>query len=157
MKRSSMWLTVIIAMLACSFCLFGEELEKSSIDFEYDAGSVRVIDGDTIHVDVNVTDCPAVICKDLPIRVSGIDTPEIHSKNTHEHDLAVMAKNELITFLSRGEFYLHHCSRDKFFRVDCHIMDENQNDYSDYIISKRLAVPYQGEKKTYDWSTHHLQ
>lgn len=134
--------------------LFAEQPIK--FDFTYDADSVVVIDGDTIHVDVNVSGCPDVLCKELPIRVDGIDTAEIHTKNVIEKKFAVMAREELIDFLARGEFYIYKCTRDKFFRVDCSIMDNKGNDYAEYILNKKLAIPYTGEKKVYDWSKHTL-
>jgi endonuclease YncB( thermonuclease family) len=134
--------------------LFAEQPIK--FDFTYNPDSVVVIDGDTIHVDVNVSGCPDVLCKELPVRLDGIDTAEIHSKNVVEKKYAVMAREEMINFLARGEFYIYKCTRDKFFRVDCSIMDANGNDYAEYILSKKLAIRYEGDKKTYDWSKHQL-
>lgn len=140
-------------MLMCSL-VFVWAKQPYTIDLPYDPASVVVIDGDTVHVDVNVSNCPEVLCKDLPIRLDGINTPEIHSLNAVEKRYAVMAKNELIAFINRGEFKIYNCTRDKFFRIDCSIVDNNNNDYSKLILDKQLAMPYHGEKKVYDWSKH---
>lgn len=149
MKKLLLLLVLIVGII------YGEDVdnEKVKFDFNYFPDTVKVIDGDTIHVDVNISGCPDVLCKDLPIRISGIDTAEIHTTNPIEKQWAKLAKLEMEKFVNR-DFYIYNCSRDKFFRVDCSLMDADQLDYAQYMKDIKLAIPYQGEKKTYDWTKH---
>lgn len=143
-----MKLVLLLVMLFSGF-LLGEE-----IVLPYDKNSVKVMDGDTIKLNVSIKDCPALLCKQLPVRLARIDTAESRSTNEHELALALEAKEELIKFLDSAPYYVHSCKRDTYFRVDCEITNVNGINYSDYIVSKRLAIYYKGLKKTYDWSTH---
>jgi len=122
-----------------------------------DKESVIITDGDTIKVNLNIDNCPDVLCKGLLVRISGIDTPEIHGKTNKEKKLAEMAKLELALFIADGEYSVVDCGRDKFFRINCKIINSENISYSEYIIEKRLAVPYNGEAKTYNWYRHKLK
>lgn len=140
---------VLILVLLFSGFLLGEE-----IVLPYDKNSVNVIDGDTIKLNVAIKDCPAVLCKQLPVRTARIDTAEMRSTNEHALALAIEAKEEFIAFLASSPYYIHSCKRDTYFRIDCEITNANGINYSDYMVSKRLAIYYAGLKKTYDWSIH---
>ena len=119
-------------------------------------GKIHVLDGDTIRVDMAVENCPAVLCKDLDIRITGIDAPEVHTKIAYEKTLGEMSKTLFEDFIKKSTITIHNCFRDKYFRLNCQVQDANGTDWSEYVISKKLAIPYQGEKKVYDWTKHTL-
>jgi len=47
---------------------------------------ISVYDGDTFRVDIN--SLPPILGKNIPVRVAGIDTPEIQGKCFYEKNLA---------------------------------------------------------------------
>ena len=134
------YLTIIVAFLTVTFS-YAEDIANFKI--------TRVYDGDTFYIDLpcNIN----VICKDLGVRVYGIDTPEIRTKSKIEKAKAYKAKAEAINFL-KNDIKLKDCKRDKYFRLNCEVINSNNKKLSEYLIEKNLAVPYFGEKKTYDWS-----
>ena len=48
---------------------------------------ISVYDGDTFRVDID--SLPPIVGKNIPIRLNGVDTPEIRGKCKYEKDLAV--------------------------------------------------------------------
>ena len=123
----------------------------------YNKASIEVYDGDTFYVDLDISDCPDVLCKRVPIRISGIDTPELKHSNAVVKKYAILARNLLEDFLTVNEVFLHNCKRDMYYRLDCEVMSVSGVDYNTYIIGKQLAVPYYGKTKTYDWSKHTIK
>ena len=92
----------------------------------------------------------------IPIRVEGIDTPEIRGKCQKEKDLAKEARD-----LVRGLFEIAQTItlsidddpkevRGKYFRIVGRLIADDV-DISDLLIQKNLAVLYDGGTKTKDW------
>ena len=52
---------------------------------------ISVYDGDTFRVDID--SLPPIVGKNIPIRLNGVDTPEIRGKCGHEKDLAIKARD----------------------------------------------------------------
>jgi endonuclease YncB( thermonuclease family) len=52
---------------------------------------ISVYDGDTFRVDID--SLPPIVGKNIPIRLNGVDTPEIRGKCKYEKDLAIKARN----------------------------------------------------------------
>ena len=52
---------------------------------------ISVYDGDTFRVDID--SLPPIVGKNIPIRLNGIDTPEIQGKCQYEKDLALKARD----------------------------------------------------------------
>ena len=50
---------------------------------------ISVYDGDTFRVDID--SLPPIVGKNIPIRLNGVDTPEIRGKCKYEKDLALVA------------------------------------------------------------------
>jgi endonuclease YncB( thermonuclease family) len=48
---------------------------------------ISVYDGDTFRVDID--SLPPIVGKNIPIRVNGVDTPEIRGKCQYEKNLAL--------------------------------------------------------------------
>lgn len=67
---------------------------------EYDITVVKVVDGDTVDVDI---DLGFGIClKDERVRIMGIDTPESRTSDRVEKLFGIAAKNRLYELLSEG-------------------------------------------------------
>lgn len=64
--------------------------------YQYAAEAVRVIDGDTIDV---ILDFGFSLKQKLRLRLSGVDTPELRSKDEQERERAQAAKEFVRTFV----------------------------------------------------------
>ena len=121
--------------------------------YEYDFTVTRVIDGDTVIGDIDLGF--GVVLKDRVIRLHGINTPELRSKNLSEKILAQKAKQFVIDTLKGKDICLMSI-RDKkgsFGRIlgVIYYKDEEgyEGDLSMALIDEHLAVPYiAGESKT---------
>lgn len=87
----------------------------------------------------------------IPVRLAGIDTPEMKGHCEREKQLARQARDLVRSALSKaGAILLRKASRDKYFRIDARVMADGQ-DLSETLISQGFAVPYNGGTKTKDW------
>jgi len=103
-----------------------------------------IYDGDTFKIDL-ACDTP-LFCRDLGVRVKGIDTPEIKTKNACEKSKALEAKAFTTKFLSGGKLELKNCERDKYFRALCDV-SVNGESLAQALISQGLAYSYDGKAK----------
>ena len=62
-----------------------------------------------------------VFCKTIPIRVRGIDCPEIKGGSTETKALAKQAKAFTKNFLKSGKILLQNCGYDKHFHLLCDV------------------------------------
>lgn len=104
---------------------------------------LKVIDGDTILI--NVDDIPDVFGKEVAVRIRGVDTPEMRTKNPKEKELALKAKDRL-GFLLRGKVEIKNASRDKYFRLLADVYVDGQS-VAEILIREGYARPYDGGKK----------
>ena len=108
-----------------------------------------VYDGDTFRINLKCSN--PLFCQNLPVRVNGIDTAELKTKNTCEKDAALKAKAFTTTFLKSGKIKLTNCKRGKYFRLVCDV-EVNGRNLADELIKKGLAYPYDGgTKKKTNW------
>ena len=114
--------------------------------YEYRATIIKVVDGDTVDVDIDLGF--GIIMKDERVRIMGIDTPEIKGKCEKEKELALIGRqtaNELFRAADVIEF------KDlKWDKYGGRILSNVYLDgylYADMIINEQLAVPYDGGKK----------
>lgn len=92
----------------------------------------------------------------IPIRVEGIDTPEIRGKCQKEKDLAKDAR-DLVRSLTKNAHTITLAIDDdpkevrgKYFRIVGRIIVDGV-DLSALLIQKHMAVPYDGGTKVKDW------
>lgn len=122
----------------------------------FDVKVLKVIDGDTFKTDIQKCYWK-VFCKNISVRVRGVDTPEIKSKNEQKKQKAEQAKNFTQDFLSKGKVNLIYCTRDKYFRLLCNVkvrppkvigFDYSQDkDLAEALLNAKLAKEYAGGKK----------
>jgi len=107
-------------------------------------------DGDTIKVDIK--DAHPLFGSEVSVRLYGIDTPEIKSKNKCERQKTVEAKEVVKNLLSNAEkVSLKEVRRDKYFRILAKVYADDVN-VSDELIKKNLAYAYYGDtKKKINW------
>jgi len=103
-----------------------------------------VYDGDTFRV--HLTCKYGVFCKTIPIRVRGVDCPEIKGGSAETKALAKRAKTFTKNFLKGGKILLRNCGRDKYFRLLCDVKVNGQN-LGEELIKAGHAIPYDGGTK----------
>lgn len=104
-----------------------------------------VYDGDTFRADLQGDNG---FFPNSPIRVKGIDTPEIKGKTQAEIDKALEAKQFTTDFLAQGQVDLENCVNDKYFRNACDVKVNGKDLATVILEQKNLANPYDGGKKT---------
>lgn len=78
---------------------------------------VSVYDGDTMTV--TIPEVHPLLGENIPVRVRGIDTPEMKDTRPEIHALAVQARNMVRGFCPVGSTVeLRDVGRDKYFRID---------------------------------------
>ena len=81
---------------------------------------LRVIDGDTFACDID-THSP-IAGKNISIRLRGINTPELRSRNPEERKSANLEKQRLSDLLNSARVIeLRNIDRDKYFRIDADV------------------------------------
>jgi len=104
---------------------------------------VSVYDGDTFRVDID--SFPPIIGNNMPVRIYGIDTPEI--RGTRTKDLADRAKYMTQSLLNQANtIELRDMRRGKYFRILAEVWIDGKN-LGQLLLEKGLAKPYFGGKR----------
>lgn len=129
---------------------YGSNTEDSGGNvFEYFCKVTRVVDGDTI--DVNI-DLGFSIWHKARVRMLGIDTPESRTRNLEEKALGLASKARLKEML-KGSKVKIECAKEKgkFGRVLANVIiidkDGNEINCNDQLCKEGHARPYFGGKK----------
>ena len=106
---------------------------------------ISVYDGDTFFA--NIEGWPDIVGKNIGIRINGIDTPEIRGKCIEEISKAKEARAALVSLIySSSNIELRNIKRGKYFRLVADVFANDKN-VADYLINKKLAIPYDGGTK----------
>ena len=107
---------------------------------------ISVYDGDTFRVDID--SLPPIVGKNIPIRLNGVDTPEIRGKCQYEKDLAIKARDFVRNKLTNAkEIRLTKLQRGKYFRVVADVMIDGVS-LEQELLDNALAYKYTGGKKS---------
>ena len=107
---------------------------------------ISVYDGDTFRVDID--SLPPIVGKNIPIRLNGVDTPEIRGKCQYEKDLALKARDFVRDKLANAkEIKLTKLQRGKYFRVVADVMIDGVS-LEQELLDNKLAYKYTGGKKS---------
>jgi len=133
----------IIVLIVGFFATVAIAAEKKTYGNITATRLVSVYDGDTFRVDIDTF--PPIIGQNMPIRVYGIDTPEIRGNRTK--DLAMQAKNVARLLLENARVIeLRNMRRGKYFRIIAEVWLDGIS-LSQVLIDKGLAKPYFGGKR----------
>lgn len=114
---------------------------------------IKVYDGDTITIATQLYNGDVSpkqeLCK-FNVRILGIDTPELKTKNAGEKELGIIARNALSELLLNKVVKLENVKYDKYGRILCNVFLDNVN-ISEWLVSNKLAVVYNGGTKTKKW------
>ena len=129
--------------------------------FEYNCTIVKVIDGDTVDVDIDLGF--GVWLKKQRIRLYGIDTPESRTRDLEEKKYGLVAKSFVLAHLPLGSTRTLTTVQDKTgkygrilgkFKAYDSDLDAWVN-MNQWMIVKHLAVEYHGQSKE-DIAEQHL-
>ena len=117
--------------------------------YTYKAKLDRVVDGDTI--DVNI-DLGFDISVHKRVRLAGIDTPESRTRDLEEKKRGLAAKDRLIEILDKGSLQVESKEVGKYGRVlgVLHVYPESLDlpiNVNETLVSEGHAVEYHGGKK----------
>ena len=149
-KQAKFWASVLAAAVLIVLQQQGKPLTKTGemIDGEMfrNVSVASVYDGDTFKINLNCS--LAVYCEKVPVRVRGVDCPEIKGKTEKEKRLAQKAKAFTKEFLERGPVTLTDCGRDKYFRLLCDVTNGEDKDLARELIRRKLGYAYDGGTKS---------
>jgi micrococcal nuclease len=115
----------------------------------------RVVDGDTVDVDIDLGF--GVWLRGRRIRMNGIDTPEIHTRDETEKRFGLLSRDKLIEWISDRKLVLKVDTDDldKFGRILGDLCDEVTGESAcEYLINNYLAVKYSGQNKEKIYQEH---
>lgn len=131
---------LFIPLFFLTFPLCSQALEKNYVD-----KVTSVYDGDTFRADIS--GFPDLIGKNMPVRINGIDTPEIRGKCPSEKKLAIEAKEYTALLLNNGQVIeLKNIQRGKYFRLVADVYIDGKN-LSHLLLARGLAYEYHGKSK----------
>lgn len=114
--------------------------------FEYKCKLVRVVDGDTVDIDIDLGF--GVWLRKQRIRMYGIDTPESRTRDLEEKKYGLAAKEFLKKWTGAGELRIktRKDAKGKFGRIlgELWTFDTNINEI---MIERHHAVRYHGQSK----------
>ena len=119
--------------------------------YEYKCTVNKVIDGDTVDVDIDLGF--GIVLTDERVRIMGIDTPESRTRNKIEKLFGLAAKQRLKELLSKQCVLKTEINKDgedmkgKFGRVLGDFISDNGRLVTDIMIEEGHAVAYHGQSK----------
>jgi len=124
--------------------------------YEYRATIVKIVDGDTVDVDIDLGF--NVVLKDERVRIAGIDTPESRTRDLEEKKFGLAAKARVKQLLGKTcvlKTQINKSGEDmkgKFGRIlgDFNVYDSDTDSWkllTSILISEGHAVPYHGQNK----------
>ena len=114
--------------------------------FEYRCKILKVVDGDTVDVDLDLGF--KIVLSNERVRIAGIDTPESRTSNLEEKKFGLASKERLKELLGKTAVVrtMKPDSKEKFGRILGDFIVDGKS-VSEILIEEGYAVPYQGDNK----------
>lgn len=121
---------------------------KNTVPFVPPLGTghvIKVYDGDTITIASSLPFPESPIYR-FPVRLNGIDAPEMHGKSEDEKEAAKNAQQALERLILHQDVVLKHVQTEKYGRIlaDVYLGDINLNKW---LIDNHYAITYDGGTK----------
>ena len=116
--------------------------------YEYRSKVVKVVDGDTIDVDIDLGF--DVVLSKQRIRLYGIDTPECRTRDENEKFYGKLSADFLKKYCRKGSYIIlrtHLDKKGKFGRILGEIIVDDVN-INQLMVKENMAVEYHGQSKT---------
>ena len=140
-------LPLAVGILLLTGCSHMNTIQEPATADDFNQVTLKsVYDGDTFYVDISSCNM-AVFCQHIPIRVRGVDCPEMKGGTAETKARAKQAKGYSERFLKSGKILLYNCGRDKYFRLLCDV-NVNKRDLARELIKNGYGIPYDGGTKT---------
>ena len=129
--------------------------------YEYKALINRIIDGDTVDIDIALGF--GVWLRDERVRIMGIDTPESRTSDTTEKQFGLAAKARLKELIPEGSMQVLKTEvnkngedmKGKFGRILGDFLIEKKK-VTEILVGEGHAVKYQGQSKDDVYTAHLL-
>jgi endonuclease YncB( thermonuclease family) len=124
---------VLLSLLMCFLCFADKENYGRAVVKRV----VRIYDGDTFYVDI--WNYPSIIGENIPIRIKGIDAPEIKGKDKiWGYKAALFLAEKLV----KAEYIeLRNMERGKYFRIVADVFVDGE-DLAKIMLRKGLVKEY---------------
>ena len=117
---------------------------------------VKVYDGDTITIAARIciTETQSTKLFRFNVRLRGIDSPEIKTKNTNERRLGLESRDKMRSLVMNQIVNLENVDYDKYGRILADIITKDGVNVSNWMIENGFAVKYGGGTKNRpsEWS-----
>jgi len=124
--------------------------------YEYRATVIKVVDGDTVDVDIDLGF--GIVLSDERVRIMGIDTPESRTRDKEEKKFGLAAKARVKQLLGKTCVLKTQINKNgedmkgKFGRIlgDFSVYDSATDRWrmlTEILVSEGHAVPYHGQNK----------
>ena len=123
--------------------------------FCYNATVVRIVDGDTIRLDIDLGF--DIVLKNQSVRLYKVDTPECRTRDLKEKAAGLLAKEVVQNLIAVGERVFIRTKLDtkgKFGRLLGTIITTDNININEHLIDNNYAVEYYGQSKTEVQSKH---
>ena len=123
--------------------------------FCYNANVVRIVDGDTIRLDIDLGF--DIILKNQSVRLYRVDTPECRTRDLKEKAAGLLAKDIVQDLIAIGERVFIRTKLDtkgKFGRLLGTIITTDNININEHLIDNNYAVEYYGQSKKEVQSKH---
>jgi len=120
---------------------------EDMVMYEYRARIKRIVDGDTIRVDIDLGF--DMFLTNQTVRLYGIDAPESRTKDKEEKYYGTLAKDFLNDYCPKGtviKLRTHLDKKGKFGRILGDIIVNNVS-LNEQMVEENLAVLYEGQSK----------
>jgi micrococcal nuclease len=123
--------------------------------FCYNATVVRIVDGDTIRLDIDLGF--DIVLKNQSVRLYKVDTPECRTRDLKEKAAGLLAKEVVQNLIAVGERVFIRTKLDtkgKFGRLLGTIITTDNININEHLIDNNYAVEYYGQSKKEVQSKH---
>lgn len=123
--------------------------------FCYNATVVRIVDGDTIRLDIDLGF--DIVLKNRSVRLYKVDTPECRTRDLKEKAAGLLSKEVVQNLIAVGERVFIRTKLDtkgKFGRLMGTIITTDNININEHLINNNYAVEYYGQSKKEVQSKH---
>ena len=106
---------------------------------------IKVYDGDTITIAAKLPFAESPMYR-WSVRLLGIDTPEMKSKDERLKQIAIKARDTLSEKIMGKMIHLENVGTEKFGRVLANVIFEGKN-LNNWLLEEKLAYEYKGATK----------
>ena len=107
---------------------------------------VKVYDGDTFTIATKLPHNKEQYYR-FPVRIKGIDAPELRTKDKIEKEYAIISRDYLSSMINDRIVHLENVEFEKYGRLLADVYIDNVS-VSKAMLDKRYAVEYDGKKKS---------